>query len=467
MSQTHEPPKRGSVLVVDDEVIVRRAVGRALGAAGYMTMLAESVAEARDVLARDGDTIDVVLTDLYLGEETGLDLLSHVRREWTDTPVVIMTARGAVASAVDALRGGAYDFIEKPFDPPEVLTSAVQRAQDLHALKRLTQSLAQRLEHGTRFAEMVGETASWRQLQNRVAAIAHSDAPVLIHGETGTGKELVARAVHSASGRASQPMVTINCGALTETLLESELFGHARGAFTGANSTRRGLFEEANGGTVFLDEIGEMPASMQVKLLRVLQEGEVRRVGENRAHHVDVRVIAATHRDLSLQVASGAFREDLYYRINVVSLDVPPLRERRDDIPLLALHFARLHGGDHARFTPEALEALLRHPWPGNVRELQNVVRRGLALNPEGVIGAEVFRMATPVAGASGSVRSDAAPKPLGPLKEAKQRLEREYLERLAASVDTWAEAARIAGLDPSNLRRLYRRHELLGPRSE
>jgi two-component system response regulator HydG len=313
-----------------------------------------------------------------------MELLRSAQRASPETQVIVMTAYGTIESAVEAIRLGAYDFLAKPFKEDELLLR-VEKALEKRRLVGEVRLLAGEFRRRYGLEHIVGRSPAVRELLERVERVAATDATVLVTGESGTGKELVARAIHVASRRNARAFVPINCAAITETLLESELFGHARGAFTGATRARRGLFEEADGGTIFLDEIGETAPGLQAKLLRALQEGEIRRVGESTPVRVDVRVIAATNQDLRRAITEKRFREDLYYRLNVVPLRIPPLRERREDVPLLAAHFLRgfvERTGLPRTLTPEALAKLAEHDWPGNVRELENAIEQAAALSP-------------------------------------------------------------------------------------
>jgi DNA-binding NtrC family response regulator len=308
------------------------------------------------------------------------------RKDAPDTPVILVTAFGNVDGAVEAIRRGAFDYVSKPYDVDAVQLTAA-RALDQRHLASENRALRRQLRDKYRLENAVGRSEAMLQVFKTAARVAASGATVLILGESGTGKELVARAIHAASPRSGGAFVPVDCGAIAEGVLESELFGHVKGAFTGAQAARRGLFEEAGGGTLFLDEIGDVGPGLQARLLRALQEGTIRRVGANEAIPVDVRVVAATNKDLEAVVKAGRFREDLFYRLNVVTLRIPPLRERREDIPLLAEHFAAKHGrGEAAAISPDARELLQAYDWPGNVRELENVIARALALNPSGVV---------------------------------------------------------------------------------
>ncbi len=352
-------PAAGKVLVVDDQKNMRATTAIVLRQAGYAVEEAEDGAVA--VQRIQGETFDVVLTDLRMPSVDGMEVLRAAQRIAPETQVIVMTAYGTIESAVDAIRQGAYDFLAKPFKEDELLlrvSKALEKRRLLGEVSLLAGELRKRygLEH------IVGRSASMREVLDRVVRVAPTDATVLVTGESGTGKELVARAIHVASRRGDKPFVPVNCAAITETLLESELFGHARGAFTGAIRARRGMFEEANGGTLFIDEVGETAPGFQAKLLRALQEGEIRRVGESTPVQVDVRVIAATNQDLRRAIAERRFREDLYYRLAVVPVRIPPLRERREDVPLLAAHFVQRYNqrtGEGKVLTPEALAGLL------------------------------------------------------------------------------------------------------------
>jgi two-component system response regulator HydG len=385
MSAPASPPPAatpaGRVLVVDDQRNMRVTTAIVLRQAGFEVTEADGGAEALEKLG--AEPFDVVLTDLRMGDVDGLEVLRGALEASPSTQVIVMTAFGSIESAVEAVRRGAYDYLSKPFQSDE-LRVRVEKALEKRRLLGEVSLLAGDFRRRYGLENVVGRSPALREVLDRAIRVATTDATVLLTGESGTGKELVARAIHAGSRRSTHPFVPVNCAAITETLLESELFGHARGAFTGAVRARRGLFEEASGGTLFIDEIGETSPGFQAKLLRALQEGEVRRVGESTAIQVDVRVIAATNQDLHRAIAEKLFREDLFYRLNVVPLRIPPLRERREDIPLLARHFLdRLNrrGGGNRRWTVEALARMLEHDWPGNVRELENVVEQAAALS--------------------------------------------------------------------------------------
>jgi len=371
----------GKVLVVDDQKNMRATTAIVLRDAGYVVAEAEDGQAAVQRVA--SETFDVVLTDVRMGAVDGMEVLRATLEASPTTQIIVMTAYGTIESAVEAIRRGAYDYLPKPFKEDELLlrvAKATERRRLLGEVSLLAGEFRERygLEH------IIGRSAALRELLDRVVRVAPTDATVLISGESGTGKELVARALHASSRRSGKPFVPVNCAAITETLLESELFGHAKGAFTGALRARRGLFEEASGGTLFIDEIGETAPGFQAKLLRAIQEGEVRRVGESMPMRVDVRVIAATNQDLKLAVQQKRFREDLFYRLNVVPLRIPPLRERREDVPLLAQHFLTGYAkrtGVRKSLAPDAAEKLVAYDWPGNVRELENMIEQAAALS--------------------------------------------------------------------------------------
>jgi len=374
------------LLVVDDEAGIREMLTIVFQREGYRVSAARGCVEGLALL--DGETPDLVLTDLKMPDGTGFDILKKVKDTHRETPVVMITAYSSTKTAVDALKQGAYDYIAKPFDVDE-LKHVVARALERKRLVEENVALKERAD-GRGMGPVVGVSRKMRALFDLVDRIGKTTSTVLITGDSGTGKELIARAIHAASARASRSFISINCGAMPENLLESELFGHERGAFTGAVREKKGLFHEAEGGTLFLDEIGETSLTMQVKLLRAIQERVVRRVGGNTEEPIDVRIICATNKDLQKRVAEGAFREDLYYRINVIPVLLPPLRERRDDIPHLVKHFLRkvsVEQGIHEkRITTEAMRLLEAYAWPGNVRELENLIERTVALEPSDVI---------------------------------------------------------------------------------
>jgi len=376
----------GKVLVVDDQRNMRTTLAMMLRGNGFEVDEAADGVQGLEL----GSTgaYDVVITDLRMGGTDGIDVLRSIKTAQPITEVIVMTAYGTIESAVEAMRLGAYDYIQKPFAEQELVVK-VLKAVESRKLHGQVQLFAQEFKEKYHFDNIIGRSHAIRDVLTRVVKIAPTDAIVLITGESGTGKELVARAIHANSKRADRPFVTVNCAAISETLLESELFGHTRGAFTGAVSARKGLFEEADGGTFFFDEIAETTVSFQAKLLRAIQEGEIRRIGENKAVKVDIRVVAATNVDLAQAVEERRFRQDLYYRLNVARFHLPPLRERREDIALLASFFVDKYSkkiNTRVAVADNVMEALVSYDYPGNVRELENMVEQAVALSAGGII---------------------------------------------------------------------------------
>ena len=456
------------ILVVDDDGASRGLMEQILAEDGHQVIACSDGSEAIGRLDRDGE-FDAVVSDIRMVDTDGLELLDWVREHAPETPVLLVTAFGNVDGAVEAIRRGAYDYISKPYDV-NAIKLVVDRALRHRRLAAENRRLKREIREKYSLANVVGRSEGMLQVYKTAARVASTDATVLVVGESGTGKELVARAIHGASARAHGPFIAVDCGAIAEGVLESELFGHARGSFTGATAARRGLFEEAARGTLFLDEIGDIGPRIQGQLLRVLQEGEIRRVGESAPIRVDTRVVTATNKDLAESVKAGRIREDLFYRLNVVSIRIPPLRERREDVPLLAEHFAARHAGERgATITTEAREAMLLWDWPGNVRELENAVARALALNPGGTILPEDLpepirerwqaRRAAPQ-----KVASPAAP-PLLPAVDplladhpTLDELTRRYAERvLREQAGNKTRAADALGIDRKTLSRLLR----------
>ena len=382
-----EEPK---LLIVDDEPALLASLEETLTREGYRVLSASNGEQALEILR--AERINVLLTDLMMPKVDGLDLLKASRKISPETEVVLITAYGTVETAVSAMKDGAYDFVSKPLKRL-VLLKTVQRALEKQSLVVENRELRARLDGMERAGSIVGKSAAMRRVLSLVDQVAPSTATVLIRGDSGTGKELIARALHDRSNRAKNPFVAVNCAALPETILESELFGYEPGAFTGATKRRAGRFEAADSGSLFLDEIGDLAPQVQVKLLRVLQEGTFERLGASEPVQVDVRVIAATHRDLKALVEEGQFREDLYYRLNVIAVDLPPLRERADDIPLLADHFLRRYADKNEKpiegISRAALDLLTAYAWPGNVRELENAIERAVVLARERSIQVE------------------------------------------------------------------------------
>ena len=439
-----------TILVVDDDPAVRQALEINLGKAGFEVRLARAGEEALDLL-REAPA-DVVLTDLMMPGMTGLEVLETVRHKWPDTQVVLMTGHGTVERAVEAMRMGAHDFIIKPVSRAE-LVAILQRALREKSLMERVEHLEAAAKERFGFEKMIGSTQVMQDLYEQVAAVAESDALVLLTGPTGTGKELLSHAIHYRSRRHGAALVQINCGALPSGLLESELFGHERGAFTGAVRQHLGKFEQADGGTLLLDEIGEMPLDTQVKLLRVLESGEFQRVGGSQTIKVDVRVVAATNRDLRVEVREGRFRKDLFYRLDVFQIEVPSLRSRRDDIPLLVDHFIQRHAHKHGKPAQGASEAalapLLAHNWPGNVRELEHVVERAVILCSGSTITQ--FRLTDPVDDPSDD--EDSILPEGSTIQEVLRERERELVvAALRAEKGIQARAARRLGVSRANL---------------
>jgi two-component system NtrC family response regulator len=372
---------RNLIMVVDDDASVRRVMRMQLEEAGYRVALAADACEARAILEEERPSL--LITDLRMPGAGGMDLLRYVRNESQETTVIIITAFGTVETAVEAMKAGAYDYVTKPIDY-EALVLVVHRAMERQNLLEEVRNLRAALDQKYGFENMIGRSKVLLRVLEMASRVAPADSTVLIRGETGTGKELLARAIHHNSRRSARPFVTINCAAIPKELLEAELFGYTRGAFSGAYTAKPGKIEMADGGTLFLDEVGDLPPEMQVKLLRLLQQGEIEKIGSTSTGKVDVRVIAATNRDLRVMIEDGTFREDLYYRLAVVPLELPPLRERRDDIPELVRHvFTRIkerQGQPGLRIAPSVTSHLTRYSWPGNIRELENVIERMVVL---------------------------------------------------------------------------------------
>jgi two-component system, NtrC family, response regulator HydG len=445
-------PPRARILIVDDHVEMIQLLRDQLAIEGYKVSIAEGGKAAIQLLGEQ--TFDLVITDLRMGEVDGFDVLSAAQAAEPSLPVLIMTAFGAIESAIEAIKRGAFHYFTKPFVLDEVLLE-VERALKSRRLEVENKALRQLVTEKSGLAAIVGRSAAMRALYELIERVAQSAAPVLVRGESGTGKELVARALHLSGPRAKNPFVVVNCTALPEQLLESELFGHVRGAFTGASASRRGLFVEADGGTLFLDEIGDMAPGLQAKLLRVLQDGEVRAVGSDQPRKADVRIIAATNQELEQRVKDGAFRQDLFYRLNVVPIMLPALRERSGDIPLLVEHFlseaiARNPAAPARRFTPEAMAALAQCSWPGNVRELQNVVERLVIVTTREVLDVDQLETHAPGIFADSSPLAEAR-RSLIPLKQ----LEAEYIAWVISRCGgNKTKAAQLLGIDVSTIHR-------------
>jgi DNA-binding NtrC family response regulator len=429
------------LLVVDDEPSARSTLALLLRKRGHRVREADGLTAAAKHLGEE--VFDLVVTDLRMPDGDGLEVLRAVKAHAPDTEVILLTAYAGWRSAKEAIRLGALDYFEKGDDPDE-LYHRIDKALAGRALRRENENLREQLRERYGLPGLIAQSPAMHAVLDLVERVAPTGATVLIQGESGTGKEVIAKAVHHASPRAARPFVAVNCGAVPEPLLESELFGFTRGAFTGAVASKLGLFEEAHGGTLFLDEIAEMPAALQVKLLRTLQSGEIRRLGATQATTIDVRVIAATNRDLAAMIADGSFREDLFYRLNVIQVVLPPLRERREDIPALAEHFlarsaARLER--EVRLSPEGLERLLRYPWPGNVRELENAIERAVILARGDAVGVE--DLPPHVAAGLNLGPSPALPKPIT-LADAERDHILAALERFGRNHSAAAEALGI-----------------------
>jgi two-component system response regulator HydG len=450
-----EQEHKGHILVVDDEPSMRTTLSILLKREGYQVSQAADGAEALRMLEQSG--YDMVLTDLKMEGLDGMELLRHIKAADPHIEALIFTAYGTIASAVEAMKLGAYDYIGKPFDEGELLLK-VARAMERKALVKEVQDLRAALQGQERGRRIVAASKEMRKVLAKIDQVAPTDATVLIEGASGTGKELVARAIHRGSPRSNRPFIPINCSAFPNTLLESELFGYEKGAFTGADKGRKGLFEAAHTGTLFLDEIGDMPGPLQGKLLRVLQEGEVRRLGSTQPIRVNVRIVAATNKNIEQLVAQGILRNDLFYRLNVVRISIPPLRERPDDIIPLAQHFLEAsmkRGKKEIRgFAPDAVKAMLAHPWPGNVRELENAVERGVIICREASMTAQDLSLGLipPQAGSVSVVQGET-------LKE----LERGYiLNALKRHGGNQAKAARELGIGRNTLWRRLKEYGLV-----
>ncbi len=456
---------RARILVVEDDEPSRNALASFLSGEGHaITALpdgSDAIAAVRAEQASGGDGYDLIITDWRMNDVDGDKVLEQVQSCAPDTPVILVTANGTLNSAVEAIRGGAYDYIFKPIDYT-ALQVVVDRALRHRSLAAENRRLKREIRDRHSLGNVVGISPTMLQVYKTAARVAATDATVLVLGESGTGKELVARAIHGASPRAAEPFIAVDCGAIAEGVLESELFGHARGSFTGATGARKGLFEEASGGTLFLDEIGDVGPRIQSQLLRVLQEGEIRRVGESQPVRVNARVVAATNKDLAEAARTGKFREDLYYRLNVVSISLPALRERREDIPLLAEYFASRHAGARgANITTEAREAMMAYDWPGNVRELENAVARALALNPGGTILVDDLPEAVRHRVRAPEPVRDAATDALVKDRPTLDELNRRYADRVLRELGgNKTRAAEALGIDRKTLSRLLGKDE-------
>lgn len=439
--------QRANLLLVDDDPDLLRLLAIRLSASGFNTKTAESGEAALRHIAVMRP--DVVISDLRMTGIDGMALFHEMENRHRGIPLIILTAHGTIPEAVAATRQGVFGYLTKPYDA-NLLIEQIERAIKLNGANR-----AETIQPDSWRAKIISRSAAMEELLNRAHRIAMSDASVLIQGESGTGKELLAAAIHAASKRAKRPFVAINCGAVPENLLESELFGHKKGAFTGAVSDNEGLFVSADSGSLFLDEIGDMPVPLQVKLLRVLQEREIRPVGSTKSVAVDVRIISASHRDLTQAITEQKFREDLYYRLNVVTLRLPPLRERREDIPLLVAHLLKelspRYDNQVKAFSSEAIEMMIAAPWPGNIRQLQNVVEQSIALSATEIVAPKVVEQA---------MQLDA--QQIDSFEEARRRFEYDYLTALLKLTDgNVTSAARLAKRNRTDFYKLLQRHDL------
>jgi DNA-binding NtrC family response regulator len=444
-----------TVLVVDDDAAMRQMLVSLFRERGFGVGEAPTAMAALEKL-RESD-YGVVLSDVKMPGKTGIEMVGDLRRLRPETPVILMTAFGSIDSAVEAMRAGACDYITKPFEPEAVLLT-LERAFERRALEEENRRLRRAVDRTSSLGELIGQSPAMREVFAMIRRVANGRSSVLITGESGTGKELVARTLHFHGARADKPFIPINCTAIPEGLLESELFGHVRGAFTGAHTSKRGLFEKANGGTLFLDEIGDMGLGLQSKLLRVLQDQEIRPVGGTQTVKVDVRIVAATNKELEAEIAAGRFREDLFYRLNVIPMHLAPLRERPEDIPALVDSFVRKHaGGERRVVTQAAMERLKAQPWRGNARELENVIERALALTDAAEIGPEDL----PFGSGAAVEEPDAAAALLRSAAEQRitlRELEERYIDQiLRLTGGNKVQAAKILGIDRKTL---YRRAE-------
>ena len=448
------------LLVVDDEQSIRRLCMTVGGALGYLCSEAES---AEAALARSpAVTPDIVIADLRLPNLSGADLLRQIKSRLPATEVVIMTGHGSIESAVEAMKSGAYDYIQKPFRVEE-LRMLLRRMEEKIRLVQENKVLRERVETDQQLDGIIGESAKIREVLRIIGRLKDTWTPVLICGESGTGKELVARAIHYRGAFAQRPFVAVDCGALVPTLMESDLFGYTKGAFTGAVKSKTGLFQAADGGTIFLDEIGELPLELQAKLLRVLQEREVRPVGSNENISVEVRVVAATNRDLEAAFRAGSFRKDLFFRLNVVSIHIPPLRERRSDIPMLVQCFLdRQAEGENVKFTPAAMKLLMQYDWPGNVRELENCINRALTLGDRKLIDEDDLSPALLGGSIIGGIQSADAVEDDASPTVALEELERLTIQRVFDKVSgNKARAGELLGISRATLYRKLKRYQI------
>jgi DNA-binding NtrC family response regulator len=453
---TPEQPMSERILVVDDEANMLGLFKKILEKEGYEVVTAGSGEEAIERLEKEG--FDLLISDLKMPGLSGIELVRQAKKLSPTLPCIVLTAYGTIESAVSAMKEGAYDYLTKPVNNDEI-RMVVKKAIDMYRLTREVEQLRGNVGLWSGPINIIGRSRAMRELYRVIQRVSGSDTTILIYGESGTGKELVARAIHQQSPRRDRPFVTIDCGALTDTLLESELFGHVRGSFTGAVGNKKGLFEEAHGGTLLLDEIGDTTAAFQSKLLRVLQENEIRPVGGNRTIHVDVRVLAATNKDLKKSVEKKSFREDLYYRLAVVPVLIPPLRQRREDIPLLIDHFVKKYCDrnrlERKWISPKAVRLLTESPWPGNVRELENVIERAVLMSPGAEIATEMLFL-DPAAEESGDPLQNV-------IRSTTAIVEREKIaEATKRAQGNRSRAAKLLGISRATLYNKLKRYNLL-----
>jgi two-component system NtrC family response regulator len=451
-----------TILIVDDEKNYLVVLEALLRPEGYEIITADNARSALRLI--EESDLDLVLTDMKMPGVSGMELMEQCKKINPEVPVIMMTAYGTIEMAVEAMKKHAYDYITKPFQNEE-LKVTIKKALENYRLIKENRRLSEALSEKHKFSNMIGRSKPMLRIYDLIGKVAYSKASVLITGPSGTGKELIAKAIHYESPRKNRPFISVNCGALTETLLESELFGHEKGAFTGAVALKKGRFELADGGTLFLDEVGEMPPSLQVKLLRVLQEMEFERVGGTRSLRVDVRVLSASNRNLKETVAEGSFREDLFYRLNVIQIEVPPLRERPEDIRLLVNHFIdkyrRTSGKEKIELSPEVWKSFYAYRWPGNVRELENVIVRAVVLNSEGVINQRDL----PAEFSEENIELDVdrfIPSDV-PLQETLEKIEEKLIRRaLKQSGDVQSHAAERLGITKSLIQHKMKKYNIL-----
>ena len=451
-----------TILIVDDEKNYLVVLEALLGPEGYETVTADNGEDALSLI-RESD-LDLVITDIKMPEINGMDLLDETKKIKPELPVILMTAYGTIEMAVEAMKRHAYDYITKPFKNEE-LKLTIKKALENYRLVKENRLLSEALSDRYRYGNIIGKSKPMLKIYDLISKVAQSRASILITGSSGTGKELIAKAIHYNSPRKERPFISINCGALTETLLESELFGHERGAFTGAVSMKKGRFELADGGTLFLDEIGEMPPSLQVKLLRVLQEMEFERVGGTKGIKVDVRVLSASNRDIKEDVTNNLFREDLFYRLNVIHIEVPPLRERIEDIKLLVKYFIEKYRKDEGKneieLSPEAWKVLFNYSWPGNVRELENIVERAVVLHSGGLISVE--DLPSEVSGDQEDLDIDRFIPYDVPLQKTLEDIEEKLIRRALSRCDNiQSHAAELIGITKSLIQHKMKKYNIV-----